>query len=382
MTEILVISEDERLAERLRASYGSNSPDAVCNAEPGPEVAAALASPEGRPRAVVVNLNDGEAAETLIESISQTYPSMLVAAAGERIPGERVLAAIRCGAKHYLEPPYDAAELQAALEGRDILDPAISRKKGRLISFMSAQSGNGASMAAIHAACALVHERHANVLVADLDFHSGATAYRLKLDPRKTWADLSNGGAGGGRWRRALCSFRGVDILASPASTNVINLKGLPPVDEVLLAAAPSYDVVVADLPSALSASARAVAAKSDRVYLFCTPEPTSLHLAKRRLGELADAGVAPPRIAIVLNRVATHQILDEQDVKKVLGRPVELQIPNDYQAASAAEAEGRLAPEGSALGRALSDVGWHISGARRPIQHESTGNLSKLFRR
>ncbi len=382
MTEILVISESERLAERLRASYGSENPDVIRNAEPGPEVASALASPKGRPRAVVVNLNDGEAAETLIESISQTYPTMLVAAAGERIPGERVLAAIRCGAKHYLEPPYDATALQTGLKGSDILDHSVSRKKGRLISFMSAQSGNGASMAAIHAACALVHERHANVLIADLDFHSGATAYRLRLNPRKTWADLSGGSEGRDRWRRALCNYRGVDILASPASTNVINLRGLPPVDAVLLAAAPSYDVVVADLPSALSASARAVAAQSDRIYLFCTPEPTSLHLAKRRLAELAEAGAPPSKVSVVLNRVAEHQILDEQDVKKVLGRPVELQIPNDYQAASTAEAEGRLASPGSMLARALSEVGWHISGARRPIQHEPMGNLSKLFRR
>ncbi len=106
------------------------------------------------------------------------------------------------------------------------------------------------------------------------------------------------------------------------------------------------------------------------------------MHLAKRRLSELAKAGIDSSKVAIVLNRVAPHQILDVTDVQKVLGRPVELQIPNDYLAASQAEAEGRLASPGSKLARALSDVGWHISSARRPVQHEATGNLSKLFRR
>ena len=212
------------------------------------------------------------------------------------------------------------------------------QQKGRLISFMSAQSGNGASMADAHAAWALVNERHAKVLVADLDFHSGATADRLRLEPRGTWAELVGVDPASGSCRQANSSYAGIDLLLPTASANVIGFRGFPPIEAVLEAAAPTYDVVIADLPSALSTSARAVVARPDRIYPFCTPEPTSLHLVKRRMSELTSAGIDVSRVAIMLPCIAPHPLLDTTDGKKVLGRPVELQIPNDYLAASQAK--------------------------------------------
>ena len=52
MIEILVMSETDRLADSLRASYSHPDSEAVTNAQPGPDVAAALASPSERPSAV------------------------------------------------------------------------------------------------------------------------------------------------------------------------------------------------------------------------------------------------------------------------------------------------------------------------------------------
>ena len=92
-------------------------------------------------------------------------------------------------------------------------------------------------------------------LLADLDYHSGTVAQRLRIDPAKTLGDVPADDPGA--WRGVVAVRAEFDVLAAPVSSGQLTTRGLPPIVEVLRGACREYDYVVADLPSALSSSAR-----------------------------------------------------------------------------------------------------------------------------
>ena len=61
---------------------------------------------------------------------------------------------------------------------------------GRLITLLPAQAGSGASTTALHVAEAIARNPTEKVMLIDYDFHSGATAFRLRLQPEGALDDL------------------------------------------------------------------------------------------------------------------------------------------------------------------------------------------------
>lgn len=365
---IFVVSERPQLSRELRAAVraasGSIASRRVLQVPTGDRLLEALREIHGTPPAALIDLELGDEAVELVGTVSDVFPRVRLAVTGAAdIPDDVRTAAIRAGRVEAIDSSFPQDRLAAWLEPAALEGGAA----GRLICFLGAQDGAGASTSALHAAYAIATERGEKTLLVELDFHSGALAFRLRLDSPATWSKLASSDAPRADWEAAVSHWNGLDVIAAPQYGRELLNRGLPPVPAVLDAALRRYSLVVADLPAALSTSSRGVLARADRIYLVGTPELTSLHLARRRIHELRATGSSPEQIRFTLNRAASNRLLSEEDVVRIVGAPVSYSIPNDFSAVSAAEARGGLVRDDSELGRRLRGLGWNIADEPRP---------------
>lgn len=309
--------------------------------------------------AIVADLSGAEGGLDVLKALRAVYPDLVLAAAHPEPSAEMILSAMRAGASEFLTPPFNMRRLLCqAGQSRNAGESAP--QKGRVVAFMPAQSGNGASTAALHAACAASQEiEDGNVLLVELDFHCSVLRERLKLETDRSIGDLlERTGDLEALWPQTVSSWNGIDLLPTPASSRSLAGKSLQDLRAVLEFAAGRYSLVVLDLPSALMTSTREILGLTDDLFLICTPEVTSLHLARRRASELTDLGMLRSSLHIVVNRVGGGQVLQRKDLAQVIGLPIYRSLDNDYLALNEAWEQARLLSSQAPLGRQLYELG------------------------
>ena len=317
--------------------------------------------------AVITDLSGGEGGIEVLKALSAAYPDLPLAAAHPAPSAETILSAMRAGASEFLTPPFDVRRLIREVHQPKLLN-APRPPKGKVIAFMPAQSGNGASTAALHAACAASRELRGKVLLMELDFHCSVLRERLKLEADRSIAEiLERTDQLDELWPWVVQPWNGIDLLPSPASSRKMASKSLQKLADVLKFAASQYGTVILDLPSALMTSTREILALTDELYLICTPEVSSLHLARRRALELMELGMAKDAVHVVINRAGSAQSLLTQDFSQAIGLPIYRSLDNDYVALNEAWEGAKLLSSEAGLGRQLYELGTAMVGAQQP---------------
>ncbi len=331
-------------------------------------------------RAVIADLSGDGGGLELLQALREGYPDLLLAAVHPEPTAPMILSAMRAGAGEFLTPPYDLRRLhREARQPKLIAGPEAPM--GKVIAFMPAQSGNGASTAALHAACAASRELRDKVLLFELDFHCSVLRPRLKLKPERSVAEiLDRTDQLDELWPWVVQPWNGIDVLPSPESSRKMACTNLHRLPDVVQYAASQYSAVVLDLPSALMSSTRDVLELTDEVYLICTPEVTSLHLARRRALELIEMGLPKDSLRMVINRSGSAHSLLAQDLAHAIGFPIYRSLDNDYVALNEAWEASKLLSRESNLGRQLDDLGAAMVGAERPASKPSRAPWKALL--
>ena len=367
-SQIIIVSPDEGLARDLRAALGSADvayESTVLSSYPTRgQLRTLLESRAGKLGAIVIDVGDQARALELIREAKESQPELVAVAADTTSRADSILAAMRAGASEYLVPPFDVNQLRQSLQARPKADRS-SKTKGRLICFLPAQGGNGASTVALHVADAISRQIKQKVLLVDFDFHSGTVAFRLRLKPEFTLADaLARNDVIDELWPRIVTTWNGLDVLPSPDFAHV-SPDRLDRIPEVFRSASYLYPCVIIDLPSSVYSSSQDVFRLADKIYLVSTPEVMSLHLARRKISQFMDLGIASEDVRLILNRVGSKKALETSDVGKVVGVPVDWTISNEYSLVNDTYLKGELVPGNSALGRELQRLGCHIMGIK-----------------
>jgi pilus assembly protein CpaE len=232
---------------------------------------------------------------------------------------------------------------------------------------MPVQGGNGASTVALHVAQALARDPDAKSVLFDFDFHSGTIAFRLRLKAQHTVADLLQADSiSEADWGHFTTLSNGFHVLVAPPSNTAITVEMLGRIPAALEAARQAFQFAVVDLPDPLFSSSRAILKMSDRVYLVCTPEITSLHLARRKVQQLRDAGVENDRLGLLVNRVGAWGSFQPSEVQRVVGVPVVWTLDNDYASLHDATLAGGLVADDSSLGKQFHEFADHMRATLR----------------
>jgi pilus assembly protein CpaE len=245
-----------------------------------------------------------------IRQIKSQVPRLKIVALHGAPDPKIILAAMRSGANEFLHPPLDEslpAALEKILSSGDGEGSAATR--GRVIAFLSAKGGCGATTIACHLASEIQNQTRKSVLLADLDLTSGLVGFLMKtpssysiLDAVKNLNRLDES-----LWRALVVEHRpGLSVIPGPA---VFTRRDDPDDDQirrVLQFMRTQHDWTVLDLGRSLNYTALAALEEIDQLFLVSTLEVVALHGLKTIVHGLFDQG---DKLQLILNR--TPKMMD-----------------------------------------------------------------------
>jgi len=292
---------------------------------------------EQRHDVVIIELDsDPEYALELVESIgSEAQATVMVCS--ENTDPELLVRCMRAGAREFLTLPMAPPVMAEALVRAAARRPAVQstrKQTGRLLSFMGAKGGTGATVLACNFAVALAKECGEKTLLIDLDVPLGDAALNLGIVPEFSTIDaLQAGERLDARFLTQLLVKHSSSlwVLAAPgkfvqyeATTEAVN--------RMLTVARQEFDNVVVDLGSQLSWMGTSAYKEATAVYLVTQASIPELRNSNRLVSQFFSGGT--PKLEIVINRFESRATgVSEEHIAKALTRPAQWKVANDYAA-------------------------------------------------
>jgi pilus assembly protein CpaE len=286
---------------------------------------------------VVIDLDaDPEVALELLESISSNG-AITVMVYSEKSDPELLMRCMRAGAREFLTLPFDSnvvAEALVRAAARRPVNKVIKKAAGRLLTFLGAKGGAGATTLACNFAVALAQDPNQKTLLIDLDLPLGDAALNLGIAAEYSTINALQSTS------RLDASFlsqllvkhsSGVSVLAAPGKFIPYETSD-EAIDRLLEVSRQDFDNVVVDWGSRLDFTGTSVLRESTTIYLVTQAGIPELRNSNRLISQFFTG--AGPRLEIVINRYEPRSLgVAEEHITKALTRPAQWKIPNDYPA-------------------------------------------------
>ncbi len=248
----------------------------------------------------------------------------------------QLIELMRAGVAEVISFPVVQAELLDALERLRLRRYIAStyRPRGKILSFISAKGGAGATFVAGNLGYALAKDCKQKVLFIDLHMQFGDAAFYL----------VENAGAS---TLTDVISQTGLDstVIASATtqvSENYFLLQapdspdkavGIKPqhIDNLLTVAIQDYDYVIVDLPREIEAISMKVLDRSDKVFIVFQPVISYIRAVTKVLHLFSLLGYESRKIGTVLNRMDKAVTISLDKMEEALQKPIEWVFPNDF---------------------------------------------------
>ncbi len=299
-----------------------------------------------------------------IRQIRYHVPRIKVAALHSSADPKTILSAMRAGVNEFLHPPL-AESLHAALE-RILSSPdpdLVAVHRGKVIGFLSAKGGCGATTLACHVAAELQKLTQKNVLLADLDLTSGLVGFLMKtpssysiLDAIKNLTRLDES-----LWKALIVEHKkNLAVIPAPASYSRWDHPDEEQLRQLLQFMRTQHDWIVLDLGRGLNSIATAVLDEVDQLLLISTLEVVALHALKSIVHGLFEQG---EKLQLVLNRTPKMMDISTQELENILGRSLYAALPNDYMGLYQSYSSGNLLDSNNRLAQHFALLAAKIAG-------------------
>jgi pilus assembly protein CpaE len=375
----LLVAPDRQMADELRRLFESQYPGAllaVLGTYPSRATLEQCAA-QGLQYCFLDTSSDCGTAFAAMSMLNSLCPEAPVFALLRSNDPDLFLQCLRHGASGFLIQPFTAEQLRNALAKLSRLHPtgvAGGESLGRVYCVMPGKGACGATTVACHLAFALLRQKTAKVLLADLDGLTGTVGFLLKLKSNYSFADAlaHSGGLEQDVWKVLVTPCHGLDVLLSPESP----LEGLPDAADpapILEYSRRFYDAVVLDTAGAYGDWSVSLARLCDDLVLVSTNELVALHAVQRAQAYLARNGLEPSKIRLIINRYSNQVGLDREAIQTALQLEVFETLPSDYEAIQRSLMEGKHAPPASQFGKAITALARRLAG-EEPAEKKSTG--------
>ena len=334
--------------------------------------------------AVLVDLDgDPEAALELVENVCALNTSTVMVFSETADP-ELLVRCMRAGAREFLTFPLAPEVMEEALVRAAARKPQGREERrgiGRLLTFMGAKGGAGATMVACNFAVALVKESGQKTLLIDLDLPLGDAALNMGITAEYSAIDALN--AVDRLDARFLAQLlvkheSGLWVLAAPGRFLQFQAN-LEAIDRLLQLARQEFDNVVVDLGSKLDLMGTS-AYKDANVFYLVTQSGIPELRNSNRLVQQFFAGTVP-KLEIVINRFEARTLgVSEEHITKALTRPAHWKIANDYAAVRKMQISATpLVLADSPIARQIREMANAVTGEREAAPAEKKRGF-KLF--
>jgi pilus assembly protein CpaE len=364
-SKVLIHVNDEALRKETLATLSASCPDVLFDERQMQWNTLLEEVSRTRPDAVLMDyasLTSDPA--NAIKQLKAQHPRTKVIAMHATADPKIILAAMRAGANEFLHPPLEDS-LPAALErilsagDQDETPPA----RGRIIGFLSAKGGCGATTIACHIASEIQTQTRKSVLLADLDLISGLVGFLMKapssysiLDAIKNLSRLDES-----LWRALVVEHRpGLSVIPAPAVYTRWDQPEDDQMRRVLQFMRKQHEWTVLDLGRSLNPTALAVLEEIDQLFLVSTLEVVALHGLKTIVHGLFEQG---EKLQLILNRTPKMMDISTEDLEKILGRSLYSALPNDYMGLYQSYSSGNLLNSNSRLAQDFALLASKITG-------------------
>ena len=324
-----------------------------------------------------------EQALALIENLCSRDATATVMATSSGNDAQLLIRSMRAGAREFLPSPVLAKTITEAVsrtlarrEKSQQLAPA-----GRVLMFAGAKGGCGVTTVATNFAIALMKLDAGKVVIVDMDLQLGEVALGLSLTPQFSVLDaLKNEDRLDTDFLSSLLlrHTSGLTVLAAPEQYSSFEplSSGVKKLFGILRR---QFAFVVVDAGTATGDTEETLLDLADTVYLVAEVSIPALRNARRLLFYMAGRE-RNPHVEVIINRFNAKEVeIDENSTTKVLGRPVDWKIPNDFQSVRTAENTGvPLALKDSPISRVVDKMAVGASG--KPAQGKKSKTLLGLF--
>ncbi|MBV8809921.1 MAG: AAA family ATPase [Acidobacteriaceae bacterium] len=275
-----------------------------------------------------------------------------------------ILAAMRSGVNEFLHPPLADALVTALERLLNASEPEhIPTTRGRVIGFLSAKGGCGATTLACHVAWELQNQTRKKVLLADLDLTSGLVGFLMKtpssysiLDAIKNLARLDES-----LWKALVSEYRpNLSVLPACPSYSRWDQPAENDLRQVIQFTRTQHDWVILDLGRSLNPIANSLLEEMDQLFLVSTLEVVALHGLKSIVHGLFDQG---EKLQLILNRTPKMMDISTQELEKILGRSLYAALPNDYMSLYQSYSNGNLLNPDNRLAQHFALLASKIAG-------------------
>jgi len=303
-----------------------------------------------------------QAPQGVIEKLRLAAPGSLIVALNTTGVTGPVLECFRAGADEYLFPPL-AEGLNKTLERRRRAHK--KSENGKLIAFLSAKGGCGATTLACHVAVEMSRLKQ-SALLADLDVSAGMVGFLMKsTSPYSITDALNNVHRLDDSYWKALVSngIPGLEVIAAPTAVSAKQHPRAAEIRQVLAFARTQYQWTLVDAGRGISESTMTVIESADETCLVTTPEIPALHQTRQILQKLLDSGYKQERLRLIVNRVPKRSGTRPEELQEMLGVPLFAVIPEAYTELHEAYSQGRLLPAKTVLGDCMQRLAAKLAG-------------------
>jgi len=312
------------------------------------------------PQVVFLSIENLAKAVDTIAGIEATVPGMQIVAISRNCDPQTLLELMRIGVREFMSMPFSRQDLYETL-GRinENLEkkPVASFATDMMFSFLPSKAGVGASTIAMNASVSASQLPEAKTILVDFDLNSGMQRFMLKLDNEYCLTDAAENSfrMDDNLWPQLVTTIGNLDVLHSGKLNPNFRIEASQ-VRHLIDYMRRMYKVVCVDLSGNMEKYSLEIMQESKRVFLVCTPEITSLHLAREKYNYLKTLDLGE-RVSVLLNRAQKRAVISPAQIEELLGIPVAMTFPNDYQGVHRALTMGRNVEPSTELGKQFSKL-------------------------
>ena len=369
---VLLALEDEGMRQDVFSLLSGGESSSVSEQDPSDWKGLVSRVGQERPEILLIELNAIRSDLTnALRAVKKAGSQTKVVALHSSDDPQLILAALRAGASEFVHPPFNET-LAPALE-RVFEQTAIDNepeKRGKVIGFLSAKGGCGATTLACHVAADLKRQTGKRVLLADLDLTSGMVGFLMKVASNYSILDAATnrGRLDESLWKALVSELKpGFDVIPGPEDFSTENSPSRDDLRQIVRFMRTQHDWIVLDLGRSLNEIAAGLFAELDELFLISVLEVSALHGLKAIAQKLRDRGEDLSKLELVLNRTPKMMDISQEELQKVLGRPLYAMLPNDYPSLYEAYSAGTLLAPNNRLAQQFSVLTTKLASLQAP---------------
>jgi pilus assembly protein CpaE len=307
------------------------------------------------PQIVFLSTEAMAAATETLKQIEAKAPGVQVIAVSRKSDPDLLLEVMRAGVREFVAMPFEKQSLfDAVKHASDLIEkrPPTFENSDLIFSFLPSKAGVGTSTIAVNVAMALAKFPDTRVGLVDFDLSSGMLRFMLKLETNYCVADAIEHALDMDEelWPQLVTSLSNLDVLHAGRLNPNLRIEPTQ-VRHLAEFMRRNYRALCFDLSGNLERYSLEIMHESKRIFLVCTPEIPSLHLAREKFNFLRTLNLEG-RVSVLVNRVNKREVITPQQIEQILGLPVLMSLPNDYAGVSRAVTAARQVDPKSELGQ------------------------------